>query len=322
MNAEAPADRRRSVVRILGTFLGLLLLVLLIRQQSWDEIADALRHISPWILVLTILLALLSRVAVVARWWMLLRGAGVPIRARDAARLTFAGLFASNFLPTTVGGDVVRLAGAVRLGGPSATVAASIAVDRLVGMAGMITAAPLGLPAFAAWWTSQSGGASSGLSLSGLATWPAAIRTWLARAWRNVTDALSLWRKNPRWLGAAFGCTWLYMLLKFAALWLFFDSLGERISFLNTAGLWSLVYFITLLPVSIGGLGLQELSATLIYTQVGGVSTSGAVAAALLLRTVEVMASLPGALFLSDVVASSRAPAAAGDAGTRAGTQP
>ncbi|MCX6071827.1 MAG: hypothetical protein NTU91_13390, partial [Chloroflexi bacterium] len=71
-------------------------------------------------------------------------------------------------------------------------------------------------------------------------------------------------------------------------------------------GLWSLVYFITLLPVSIGGLGLQELSATLIYTQVGGVSVSGAVAAALLLRTVEVLASLPGALFLSDVVAARR----------------
>jgi uncharacterized membrane protein YbhN (UPF0104 family) len=306
MSVDSPAGRRRSAVRVLGTVLGLLLLVLLIRQQSWDAIADALKRIPLWVLVLTIVLALLSRLAVVARWWMLLRGAGIPIRARDAARLAFAGLFASNFLPTSVGGDVVRLAGAVRLGGPSATYAASIAADRLVGMAGMITAAPLGVPAFATWWASQSAGVPSGISLAGVASWPAALRGWIARSWRSVTDALSLWLKHPRWLGAAFGCTWLYMLLKFAALWLFFHSLGERISYLNTAGLWSLVYFITLLPVSIGGLGLQELSATLIYTQVGGVSVSGAVAAALLLRTVEVLASLPGALFLSDVVAARR----------------
>jgi len=322
MNVDSPASRRRAVVRILGTVLGLLLLVLLIRQQSWDEIANALKRIPPWVLVLTMVLALLSRLAVAARWWVLLRGAGIPIRVQDAARLTFAGLFASNFLPTTVGGDVVRLAGAARLGGPSATYAASIAVDRLVGMAGMVSAAPLGVPAFAAWWTHQSGEASAGISLAGVATWPAAIRAWGARSWRNVTDALALWWKHPRWLGAAFGCTWLYMLLKFAALWLFFDSLGESISFLNTAGLWSLVYFITLIPVSIGGLGLQELSATLIYTQVGGVSVAGAVAAALLLRTVEVLASLPGALFLSDVVAGSRLPVGTSDAGTGAGPEP
>jgi glycosyltransferase 2 family protein len=307
MNAESPAGRRRSVVRILGTLLGLALLVLLIRQQSWDEIAGALRRIPVWLFALTILLALLSRFAVVARWWMLLRGVGVPTRVGDAVRLTFAGLFASNFLPTTIGGDVVRLAGAARLGGPAATHAATIAVDRLVGMAGMITAAPLGLPAFAAWWTSQYGGASSSFLLGGVATWPARIREWLARSWRHVIDALALWRKDPRWLGAAFGCTWAYMILKFGALWLFFEALGEPISFLNTAGLWSLVYFITLIPVSIGGLGLQELSATLIYTQVGGVSMSGALAAALLLRTVEVIASLPGALFLSDVLGGGRA---------------
>lgn len=306
MSVEAPAGRRRSVVRVLGTVLGLVLLVLLIRQQSWDEISDALKRIPTWVLVLTIVLALLSRLAVVARWWMLLRGAGIPIRMSDAARLTFAGLFASNFLPTTVGGDVVRLAGAVRLGGPSATCAASIAVDRLIGMAGMVTAAPLGVPAYAAWLTSQSVGLLSGVSLAGVASWPKALRGWIARSWRSVIDALALWLNNPRWLAAAFGCTWLYMLLKFAALWLFFRSLGEPISFLNTAGLWSLVYFITLIPVSIGGLGLQELSATLIYTQVGGASVSGAVAAALLLRTAEVLASLPGALFLSDVVAAGR----------------
>jgi glycosyltransferase 2 family protein len=306
MNVEAPGSRRRAVVRVLGTLLGLLLLVLLIRQQSWDEIAGALKRVPPWVFVLTIVLALLSRLAVVARWWMLLRGAGIAIRVRDAARLTFAGLFASNFLPTTIGGDVVRLAGAVRQGGASATYAASIAVDRLVGMAGMITAAPLGVPAFAAWWSNRSGEVSSALSLAGVASWPGALRAWIARSWRNVTDALALWLKHPRWLAAAFGFTWLYMLLKFAALWLFFHSLGEPISYLNTAGLWSLVYFITLIPVSIGGLGLQELSATLIYTQVGGVSLSGALAGALLLRTVEVLASLPGALFLSDTLVDRR----------------
>lgn len=319
MIPDSPAGRRRAMVRLLGTVLGLVLLVLLIRQQSWAEIADALGRVPWWAFALTIVLALLSRLAVVARWWVLLHGAGVAIRVQDAARLTFAGLFASNLLPTTIGGDVVRLAGALRLGGPSATYAASIAVDRLVGMAGMITAAPLGLPAFSAWWTSQPAGHASGIRLAGVAAWPAALSGWIGRATRGVIEALALWLKRPRWLAAALGCTWLYMVLKFAALWLFFDSLGEHISFLDTAGLWSLVYFITLLPISIGGLGLQEVSASLIYSQVGGVSLSGALAAALLLRTVEVLASLPGALFLSDILAGSRPGPGTPDSGAASG---
>jgi len=167
MIPDSPSGRRRAVVRVLGTLLGLALLVVLIRRQSWAEIADALRRVPAWALALTIVLALLSRLTVVARWWVLLRGAGAPIRVRDATRLTFAGLFASNFLPTTIGGDVVRLAGALRLGGPSATYAASIAVDRLVGMAGMITAAPLGLPAFLSWGTNQPDGLAGWALLSG-----------------------------------------------------------------------------------------------------------------------------------------------------------
>jgi glycosyltransferase 2 family protein len=321
MIPESPAGRRRAWVRVLGTVLGLMLLAYLIRQQSWPEIADAFARIPAWAFGVSVVLALLSRLAVVARWWVLLRGAGVTIRWREAARLTFAGLFASNFLPTTIGGDVVRLAGALRLGGPPATYAASIAVDRLVGMAGMVTAAPLGLPTFITWWHTRPSGDLGRLSFAGLAAWPSSLRQWIGKTVRGVLDALALWLTRPRWLLAALACTWLYMLLKFAALGLFFACLGEPVALTDVAGLWSLVYFITLIPVSIGGLGLQEVSASLIYSQVVGVSLSAALAAALLLRTVEVLASLPGALFISDILAIRRSvPEAEGPRGSASET--
>lgn len=314
MTPPSPAGRGRAWVRVAGTALGLLLLVYLVRQQSWTEIAAALARIPGWVFALTIVLALLSRVAVVARWWVLLRGAGVRLRWRDAARLTFAGLFASNFLPTTIGGDVVRLAGSLRLPGPAAVYAASIAVDRLVGMAGMVSAAPLGLPAFLLWLKAGDAAATGSLSVSGVATGWGRLRQWLQRSLSGALEALKLWARQPQWLAGAFGCTWVYMLLKFAALALFFHSLGEPIPFTQVAGLWSLVYFITLVPVSIGGLGLQEVSASLIYSQVAGVSLSTALAAALLLRTIEVLASLPGALFVSDIAVSWHPPRVPGGA--------
>ncbi len=70
----------------------------------------------------------------------------MKIPFRQSLRITFAGLFASNFLPTTIGGDVVRLAGAIQYRLDAATSTASLVVDRLVGMAGMAMMVPFSLP--------------------------------------------------------------------------------------------------------------------------------------------------------------------------------
>jgi hypothetical protein len=178
----------------------------------------------------------------------------------------------------------------------------------------MISAAPLGLPGFLPWLRAGGAAMTGPISASGVATGWGKLRQWLQRSLSSGLEALKLWARQPQWLAGAFGCTWVYMLLKFAALALFFRYLDEPIPFTQVAGLWSLVYFITLVPVSIGGLGLQEVSASLIYSQVAGVSLSTALAAALLLRTVEVLASLPGALFISDIAVSWHPPRVPGGA--------
>lgn len=73
------------------------------------------------------------------------------------------------------------------------------------------------------------------------------------------------------------------------------------------AGLWSAVYFITLLPVSINGLGLQEISLALIFTRAGGISAPNALTLAVLARTLIMLASLPGAAFVPGIMAGRTA---------------
>jgi uncharacterized protein (TIRG00374 family) len=111
--SKKQASRRQTVVRIFGTLIALALLVYLLSQQGWQEIATAIHQIPFWRLALALGLMFISRIAVAARWHVLLRGADLKIPFRQSLRITFAGLFASNFLPTTIGGDVVRLAGAI-----------------------------------------------------------------------------------------------------------------------------------------------------------------------------------------------------------------
>ena len=136
---------RQRVVQLVGTSLAIVLLVYLLREDGWNEIVAAMRQIQIVNLFWVALLFLVSRIAVAARWHVLLKSAGVNIRFKDSTMLTFTGLFASNFLPTTIGGDVLRLAGAMRMGYDRAVCLASIAADRLIGMFGMFTVAPIGL---------------------------------------------------------------------------------------------------------------------------------------------------------------------------------
>lgn len=286
------------LLRILGTLLALLLLVYLLRQQGWGEIWEGVRQIPARTFAVSIGLMLVSRVAVAARWHVLLRSAGVRTPFWSSLRITFAGLFASNFLPTTIGGDVFRLALALRAGYDRVVAAASLVADRLVGMAGMGSAAPLGM---APLW--------GGVELSGASLAPFGAVRFLERAAVHgrqaagrLWEAARMWGQSPRGLFSAFAFTWVHQLCLFGVNWLMLDGLGEHIPFWLAGGLWSFTYFVTLLPVSVNGLGVQELSMTLIFSQWGGVSTHGAAVAALLVRTIQTLASVPGAAFLTDIL--------------------
>ncbi len=70
------------------------------------------------------------------------------------------------------------------------------------------------------------------------------------------------------------------------------------------AGLWSLTYFVTLIPISINGLGLQELSFTFLMSNVAGLSAQNSLTIAILIRAYFMFSSLPGAVFLPSALAN------------------
>lgn len=297
----------RDLIRFAGTLFALALLAYLVSQQSWQEIWLAIQQIPPWRLALALLLMLASRLAVSLRWHSLLVVTEVNIPFLRTLRITFAGLFASNFLPTTIGGDVVRLAGLLQFRADSAVAAASLITDRLVGMAGMAMMVPFSLPAFSSLFNAPPAGAGN---LRLLAALPAG--GWLHGVLRRVRDffarmyaSMQLWLRQPASLVKALAYSWLHMICTFTVLYLLLGGIGEFMSILTIGGLYSLVYFVTLIPVSINGYGVQEISMALIFSNLGHASLSGGLTVALLFRTIMMLSSLPGALFLSDILSSA-----------------
>lgn len=304
-NAAREPGRKQNLLRLAGTVIALGLLVYLLSQQGWDEIWSALRQIPAWYLAAVLGITLLSRFAVSARWHTLLRSANLNTSYFDSTRLTFAGLFASNFLPTTIGGDVVRLAGSIQLKYDAAVSAASLVVDRLIGMAGMAMAIPFGLPRFLEVFAS-TGASSRAVPLALFAWLPARWQERMQRIWMRLKAALQAWIGQPRALLLSFAFTWVHMLCIYASVALLLNGMGEQMSIWLIAGLWSVVYFFTLLPVSINGYGLQEISIAFTFTRVGGISEPSALTLALLLRTLTMIASLPGAIFVPGILAAER----------------
>lgn len=300
----------RSMLRTIGTVLALLLLVYWLSQQGWHQILEAIRLIPIEIFILAFGIMMISRVAVTARWYVLLRSAQGGITLGKALRLTFAGLFASNFLPTTIGGDVVRLAGGMNLKLDSAMCAASLITDRVVGVIGMATLLPIGLYHLL---NSAPFSVTQFRPVSFTMVALTSVSTWTRNAWgkilvfiQRVIQALMIWVRNPRAILGALMFTWTHMLCLFVTLWLLLRSMGEEMSFWSIGGLWSIVYFVTLLPFSINGLGIQEVTLTFFFSNIGGISLENGLTLALLIRTLMMLASLPGIAFLPMIMTAVR----------------
>lgn len=283
---------RQTIARTAGSLLALVLLIVLLKEESGDEIISALKRISFLYFLAAVFAMLVSRIFVVWRWHALLRSAGIDIPFLQTATLTFTGLFSSNFLPTTIGGDVVRLTGAMQLGYDRAVCLASMIADRLIGMAGMALALPLGLIPV--------------LSLGQNGLQSALLISLYKKSFgfiKRTLETFKIWLHKPMGLLWSLLSTFGNMAFIFASIFLLIIGMDRHISYWLIAGLWSLTYFVTLIPISINGFGVQELSLTFLLSTFGGLDHSESLAIAVLIRLLFIITSLPGAFFLPSILA-------------------
>jgi hypothetical protein len=129
------------------------------------------------------------------------------------------------------------------------------------------------------------------------------------RGWnflQRTIRALSIYLKKPFSLLLSLACTLGNMLCIFGAIYFLLQGLNEDISYWMVAGLYSVTYFVTLIPISINGLGVQELSMSYLFSAVGGISMPGSLTLAVLIRAAFLFASLPGAVALPSVMSQTK----------------
>jgi uncharacterized membrane protein YbhN (UPF0104 family) len=249
-------------------------------------------------------------VASALRWQAVLAGLEIHVRARTLVHHYLAGLFVGNFLPSTIGGDVLRIRRLAQETGGGADVFASVVLERLTGMLvlPMITLVALLLnPGLRHLGTASivAGAMSVGaLVVLVVILWSVSHPRLGGRftgtgRWQEFAGAVHLgaarFRRHPRAaigvLLSAFSYQLLVVLAAFCA---------ARAVDLDQLGLTACLAFIPAVamaqtvPISLGGLGIRE-GALVLFLHPLGVPTGRAIAIGLLVYGLNLAVSLLGA---------------------------
>jgi glycosyltransferase 2 family protein len=257
-----------------------------------------------------VLLTIVGVVLSALRWQKVLDVLGLHIRLRYLLSLYFAGQFVSNVLPTTIGGDVLRVSRLSKSTGDSRDTFASVVLERLTGwlilplitFVGFIAnpyLAGLGLATGVALGLAFATMALLGLLLIAVADQRVGGRFASRDGWRSFAGAVHLGlRRFGQQPMAAFKVLvvgFVYQLVLVLAALAAAESLGiEAASLTVLLAFFPAVAIAQVLPIGISGLGVRE-GAFVLFLAPLGVPTQEAIALGLLLYFLNLGVSLFGA---------------------------
>jgi uncharacterized membrane protein YbhN (UPF0104 family) len=283
-------------------------------RTDWGQLAAAFRGLrwEYWLAAVGLFLA--TQVMSAVRWQWLARPLGFAAPLRRFVAHYFVGMFFNLLLPTSVGGDVVRAVCLNAGSGRKTAAALSVLLDRLSGLLVLLALAcvaalayPLPLPP----WVAMAVGAAAGGAVVGLAVLPASTRL-LARLdvagagrWRgplgkvrslatSLREAFGVYRGRPRLLAASVLLSLVVQVAGVAQVALVGRAIGLDVPVGVYGVAVPMVALLTLLPVSVNGMGVREAGMVL-FLHPAGVAAGPAVAVAFLWFCVQTAGGVVGA---------------------------
>ncbi len=246
------------------------ILIWLIGHTAWGPILAVMSQVRLEFCLLALALYCATQIVSSCRWRLLARSLGFQEPLRRFVALFYVGMFFNLFLPTSVGGDVVK---AWQLGGrPGRRWLAALTVlsDRLSGLMALLVIACTAtfveggaVPEWADYlvWGMTGAGALGFLALPVLGRWSAKLR--------SLAAGMSLYRGHrARWAGA-FLLGLVVQSASIGQVWLLGQALGLTAPLLTYAVAVPLVSLFTMLPISFNGMGVREGGLVLLLTTAG-----------------------------------------------------
>jgi uncharacterized protein (TIRG00374 family) len=257
---------RHPWVRIAGS---LLILGILLAFLPLHKLAAALRIIplSVWAWVLAGFLA--THMIGVAKWRLTLHVCEARLTFLQAARCYFAGLFGTLFLPSVVGGDVVRMGLAFRIERNRAGVLLGSLVDRLLDTMSLAVVAGAGVLLLPEALNAHHRRAFTELAIVFTLGFAGLCAMLMLMPWQRLPYKVRRLSVKVRRAARSMASRPQYILVSFAlGIIIQMSLLGLSATIANACGLrvrfqiwllvWPLAKLLALVPLTLGGLGIRE----------------------------------------------------------------
>lgn len=299
---------RSRILNVLKIVISLGVLVVILRSVEWAEVRQLAGEMD-WLLFLAALGLFLSGALVRAyRWGSLVWALGVGVSWRRLVVLYFVGAFFSQFLPTGVGGDAVKMYELSRNDQKAASAISSVLVDRFLGLFVLFAMALLALvggyqlvePEWRMFIAAVFVGSLVAVALVLQRTW---IEHWgrrlgLGRLLGRVKILRELYQSihlyGPAALLQATAASIVWNLILVLGYYLLGLAVGIHLALWTYFLLVPIISASLLIP-SVGGLGVREGATVLLFVR-AGVAEAHAVALALAYLVTLWLTALIGAI--------------------------
>jgi uncharacterized protein (TIRG00374 family) len=265
------------------------LLYVLLDRVDLNRLWDTARAASmPWLIAA--LGSYLVMILVSAwRWGLLLTAQRIRVPFSVLTSSFLVATFLNNFLPSNIGGDVMRVRDTAGAAGSKTLATTVVLVDRGIGLLGLVFVAAAGasgtaylsatmgpIGAGALWGALAVGVTLAAIALlapGGIARLLRPLRAvhqdWVEERIRRLTDALARFREAPRALVACFVGAIAVQAILVAFYLAIVQALGIDVSLAHLAVVVPASFVVQMLPVSINGFGVREATFAFYFTRLG-----------------------------------------------------
>ncbi len=298
---EIDMNKKYSKLIVAGKLiLGLSLIAVLVSRANITAVLKSFASIDLRFAVLVFVFPHIGILISTIKWDMLLKKVSVNINFSRLLGLYFMGTFFSVFLPTMIGGDIVRVYQLTRDSKNALAIIAATFMERFIGLAALVSLLPLCLlqdPVSKQW---PLIGLVVGMAI---AIYMAAVfliffdvdipGTQVIQALplagklmfsiENARNQIRVFSHSRRILFAAYVISIIFYFIAAASSWAATMSTGAGISYSYLISVVPMILLGGMLPISLNGLGITEFGYVL-FLELVGVQVADAVAAAFLLR--------------------------------------
>ncbi len=278
---------RRILLSAIKILVSAALLYFALRKANFSDLASRIDVASLVWIALAIAVNFFQIFIGVLRWRIVSAECGAPLLTQQAMRYNLIGTFFNQTLPSSIGGDAVRLWLVARAGAGWRAATYSIFVDRAIGLIALAVIIVASLP----WsyhlinnpygrsalllidFAALAGGA--GFLLVGVLPWP-----WLKRWWGThhihacavIANRVLFSRQSGPKIAVL---SLLVHVLAVVIAWCVVESIAAPVAFGQVFQLIPPVMLITMLPISIAGWGVREATMGLAFGYAGLMTNEG-----------------------------------------------